>query len=51
LFGHSKAKKANIFISRNNPGIVKVHDWGEEDGYAMFEHLLEYWKLSKKYNH
>ena len=45
-----KARGINIFISVNNPGLVKVHEWTEEElqtGFEKFKHLLAYWKLDK----
>ena len=47
------AKCANVFISRNNPGLVHVVEWTEDElqrGFKMFRALLEYWKLQKNYH-
>jgi len=46
--GMPEARCANVFVSRNNPGVVSVYEWPEEDikrGWAMFCCLLEYWQL------
>lgn len=46
------ARCANIFVSRNNPGLVKIIPWSEDDlkrGFSMFMNLLEYWKLKNKF--
>jgi hypothetical protein len=43
-----KARTANIFISRNNPGLVKTVEWNEADsakGWREFRVLLTYWQL------
>lgn len=43
---------ANVFVSRNNPGVVKVVEWSEEDlirGWAMFQCLLTFWKLKNSF--
>lgn len=37
---------ANVFISVNNPGLVHIHEWTEEElrrGLAMFNALKDYW--------
>jgi len=50
--GMPEARCANIFVSRNVPGTVFIHEWTEEDlkrGWAMFASLLEFWQL--KNNH
>lgn len=46
------ARCANVFVSRNVPGLVKIIEWPNEDivrGEAMFRHLLNFWQL--KNNH
>lgn len=46
------ARCANVFVSRNVPGLVKIIEWPDEDivrGEAMFRHLLNFWQL--KNNH
>lgn len=50
--GMPNATCINIFISINEPGTVHIHTWKEEEitrGWEMFHHLLELWKLIKKY--
>jgi hypothetical protein len=50
--GIPKAKCANVFVSRNNPGLVKILGWEEEDlqrGWEMFKRLLEFYQI--KNNH
>jgi hypothetical protein len=47
-----KARCANVFVSRNNPGLAKIIEWSEEDlqrGWAMFTRLLDFWQI--KNNH
>jgi hypothetical protein len=44
---------ANIFVSRDNPGLVKSHVWEPKDlhkGWAQFSLCLELWKLEKNYD-
>ena len=41
-----KAICANVFVSVNNPGLVHIHEWPEEElqrGWRMFQALLDYW--------
>ena len=43
---------ANIFISRTEPGLVRLHEWSTEkmqEGRAIFEHALAIWQLTKGY--
>ena len=50
--GFPAARCANVFVSRTNPDLSIVHEWTEQDlkrGWAMFQHLLNYWQL--KNNH
>jgi hypothetical protein len=50
--GMPEARCANVFVSRNVPGLVVVKEWPQEDlstGWEMFCHLLSYWQL--KNNH
>lgn len=50
--GIPKARAANVFVSRNVPGLVVVKEWSLEDldtGWEMFMHLLAFWQL--KNNH
>jgi len=38
----------NVFISRNNPGLVKAYEWDEKDiqkAWKEFRCLLEFWKI------
>ena len=42
------ARCVNLFISRNNPGLVKAYEWSEKDlqkGWREFQALLEFWKV------
>jgi hypothetical protein len=44
---------ANVYVSRDVPGLVHVHEWPEEDlerGWTMFLALLHYWKAARKYD-
>ena len=46
--GIPKARCANVFVSRNVPGLVVVKEWPLEDldtGWEMFTHLLAFWQL------
>lgn len=50
--GMPAARCANVFVSRNQPGLVKIIEWSPEDlvrGWKMFVRLLEFWQL--KNNH
>lgn len=50
--GIHNARCANVFVSRNVPGLVKIIEWPEDDiqrGWGMFSKLLEFWQL--KNNH
>lgn len=43
---------ANLFVSRNAPGLVHLHIWDEEDirrGWDMFSYLLAFWQAKSKY--
>lgn len=45
--GMQRARCANVFVSRNVPGLVKMIEWPEEDlsrGFRMFCHLLHFWQ-------
>lgn len=45
--GIPKAKCANVFVSVNNPGLVHIHEWTEDElqrGWSMFQALLSYWQ-------
>ena len=46
--GIPTARCANVFVSRNVPGLVVVKEWPLEDlatGWEMFMHLLAFWQL------
>jgi len=46
--GVPTARCANVFVSRNVPGLVVVKEWPLEDlttGWEMFMHLLAFWQL------
>jgi len=46
------ARCANVFVSRNNVGVMKIIEWSEEDlqrGWEMFQCLLKYWKLKNDF--
>lgn len=46
------ARCANVFASASVPGLIKIHEWSEEDlqrGWKMFQHLLGYWKLKHNF--
>jgi hypothetical protein len=50
--GVPTARCANVFVSRNVPGLVVVKEWPLEQldsGWQMFMHLLSFWQL--KNNH
>ena len=46
------ARCANVFVSRNVPGLVAIKEWSPEDmdrGWEMFQHLLKFWQLKNNY--
>lgn len=46
------ARCANVFVSVNNPKLVKIIEWSEDDlrrGWEMFQCLLNFWKLKNKF--
>jgi hypothetical protein len=50
--GMPNARCANLFVSRSNPGLVKLIEWSEEDlqrHWAMFTCLLRFWELKNDY--
>jgi len=50
--GLPHARCANVFASRTHPGLTVVKEWTEEElvkGWAMFQHLLAYWKLKNNF--
>jgi hypothetical protein len=41
-----------VFASASNHGLIKIHEWSEEElqrGWAMFQALLTFWKLKNKF--
>jgi len=51
-FNLPKARCVNIFVSVQEPVIVKIHEWRQEEldkGWAMFQCLLRYWQLKNNY--
>ena len=50
--GIPAARCANVFVSRNNPGLIKIIEWAEEDlqqAWQMFECLRNYWTLKNNF--
>ncbi len=50
--GHPDARCANLYVTRNEPWLVRVHEWSEEElrrGWRMFEGLLQYWRAKSKW--
>jgi hypothetical protein len=50
--GLPNARCANVFASASNHGLIKIHEWSEEElqrGWAMFQALLTFWKLKNKF--
>lgn len=50
--GISKARAANVFVSRNVPDLVVVREWSAKDldrGWGMFMHLLQFWQLKHQH--
>lgn len=46
--GMPTARCANVFVSRDHPGLVTIHEWSEEEiarGWEMFCSLLKFWQL------
>lgn len=51
-FGLPKARCANIFVSVQEPVVVKIVEWSEEDlqkGWHMFKSLLNFWQVKNNY--
>jgi hypothetical protein len=47
-----KARCANVFVSRNVPGLVVIKEWEQPEidlGWEMFRRLLEFWQLKNNY--
>jgi hypothetical protein len=50
--GYYEAKCANVFVSRNVPGLVHIVEHSDDDldrGLAMFENLLDLWRSLKRF--
>jgi hypothetical protein len=50
--GMAKARCANIFVSRSNPGLCHIIEWTQEDlekYWAMFTRLLSFWQIKNDY--
>lgn len=50
--GMPNARCANVYVSRNVPGLAVVVEWEQAElkrGWGMFCALLEYWSLKNKY--
>jgi hypothetical protein len=51
--GLHSARCANVFISVNEPGLVHIVEWDEDDlnrGWKMFSGLLDYWYAKTQLN-
>ena len=51
--GMTRARCANVFVSRGIPGMTKIIEWSPDDlerGWSMFARLLEFWQLKNKYS-
>jgi hypothetical protein len=50
--GMPSARCANIFVSRNVPGMVKIIEWDQADlerGWQMFHALLTFWQTKNQH--
>lgn len=50
--GMPDARCANIFVSRNVPGLVKIVEWDQDDlkrGWEMFHALLTFWQSKNQH--
>ena len=50
--GLPEAQCANIFVSRNHPGLVTIKSWTEDElvrGWEQFKCLLKFWQLKHNY--
>ena len=50
--GVTKARCANVFVSRSVPGLAVVKEWDAADidrGWMMFTHLLSFWQLKNQH--
>ena len=51
--GFDEVERISIFVDRKDPKRIACHIWDKESHsrhLAMFNNLLEYWKLFKKYD-
>lgn len=47
-----KARTANLFISRNHPGLVRAREWDDSEsvkGWREFRLLLTYWQVKNNF--
>jgi hypothetical protein len=50
--GLTKARCANVFVSRNKPSLVRVFEWSEEElekGWKMFSLLVQLWRIKNNF--
>jgi hypothetical protein len=50
--GMPGARCANVFVSRNVPGLVVIKEWEEEEiarGWKMFSSLLNFWQVKNSH--
>ena len=50
--GMPEARCANVFVSRNHPGLVRVVEWTQEElekGWKMFSLLVQLWRLKNNF--
>jgi hypothetical protein len=51
--GLPRARCANVFVSRNHPGLIKIVEHSQEElerSWLMFHSLLTFWYLKNKLN-
>lgn len=51
--GMPEARCFDLYFSSQQPGIVLLHEWPEEElqkGWKQFEHLLKYWQLENDFD-
>ena len=51
--GYDDVERISIFVDRKDTNIILYHVWDKESHYkhlAMFNNILEYWKLCKNYD-
>jgi hypothetical protein len=49
---HPKARTANLFISRNHPGLIRSFEWSEQDSvraWREFRVLLTFWQIKNNF--